>query len=78
LDKGQVYFVGDALEKLKTVVSHENALFVSDLSFSAAHLGKLALKSFENQDFADLAYFVPNYLKEFKALHSKKNPLLQL
>lgn len=78
LEKGRVYFVGNALEKLQTVVSHENAEFVSDLSFSAAHLGKLAWDKYKNHDFVDLAYFVPNYLKEFKALHSKKNPLLEL
>lgn len=77
-EKGRVYFIGDALEKVKTVVSSENAQFVSDLTVSAAHLGKLAFIKFQNQDFADLAYFVPNYLKEFKALHSKRNPLLSL
>ncbi len=78
LEKGRVYFVGDALEKVKAYVQSENAQFVSDLTFSAAHLGKLAWGKFQNQDFADIAYFVPNYLKEFKALHSKKNPLLSL
>jgi tRNA threonylcarbamoyladenosine biosynthesis protein TsaB len=78
LEKGRVYFIGDALEKVKTVVSSENAQFVSDLTFSAAHLGRLAWGKFQNQDFADIAYFVPNYLKEFKALQSKKNPLLSL
>ncbi len=78
LEKWKVYFVGDALEKVKRVVQSENALFISDRSFSAAHLGKLAWDKFQKQDFADLAYFVPNYLKEFKALQSKKNPLLSL
>lgn len=78
LEKGRVYFVGDALEKLKGVVQSENAQFVSDLNLSAAHLGKLAFMKFQKQDFADIAYFVPNYLKEFKALQSKKNPLLSL
>lgn len=78
LKKGRVYFVGDALEKLKPVVSSENATFLTDLTFSATHLGKLAWDKFQRQDFADLAYFVPNYLKEFKALHSKKNPLFSV
>lgn len=78
LELGRVYFIGDALEKVKTVVTSKNAQFVSDLKFSAAHLGKLAWVKFQNQDFADLAYFVPNYLKEFKALHSKKNPLFNI
>lgn len=78
LEIGRVYFVGDALEKVKAVVQSENAHFVSDLTFSSVHLGKLAWAKFQNQDFADIAYFVPNYLKEFKALQSKKNPLLNL
>lgn len=78
LETARVYFVGDALEKVKGVVQNENAQFISDLTFSAAHLGKLAWGKFKNQDFADIAYFVPNYLKEFKALQSKKNPLLNL
>ena len=76
LEKGKVYFVGDALEKVKAVVKSKNAVFVSDLTFSASHLGNLAWAKFQYQDFADLSYFVPNYLKEFKALHSKNNPLL--
>lgn len=78
LEKGPVYFIGNAVEKVKTVVTNENARFVPDLTFSALHLGKLAFSKFANQDFADLAYLVPNYLKEFKALHSMKNPLLGL
>lgn len=78
LEKGPVYFLGNAVEKVKTVVANENSRFIPDLTFSALHMGKLAYSKFENQDFANLAYFVPNYLKEFKALHSKKNPLLDL
>jgi tRNA threonylcarbamoyladenosine biosynthesis protein TsaB len=78
LENGRVYFLGDAVEKVRSVVSSENATFRSDLSFSAAHMGKLAWKKFRKAEFADLAYFVPNYLKEFKALQSKKNPLLNL
>jgi tRNA threonylcarbamoyladenosine biosynthesis protein TsaB len=78
LENGRVYFLGDAVEKVKSVVSGENATFRSDVSFSASHMGKLALEKFRKAEFADLAYFVPNYLKEFKALHAKKNPLLSL
>lgn len=78
LEKGRVYFVGDALGKVKAVVKNENAQFVSDLTFSAFHLGKLAWAKFQRKDFADIAYFVPNYLKEFKALQSTKNPLLSI
>ena len=75
LDKNQVYFVGDAVEKVSKVIVHSNAVFL-DLKISADYVGVLAYEKFESGEFADLAYFVPNYLKEFKALQSKKNPLL--
>jgi tRNA threonylcarbamoyladenosine biosynthesis protein TsaB len=78
LEKGRVYFLGDAVGKVKSSVSSENAEFLVDLSFSAKHMGEISLAKFQRKEFADLAYFVPNYLKEFKALHSKKNPLLSL
>ncbi|MEB2781688.1 tRNA (adenosine(37)-N6)-threonylcarbamoyltransferase complex dimerization subunit type 1 TsaB [Algoriphagus sp. C2-6-M1] len=75
LEKGKVYFVGDAVNKVSEVIKHPNACFL-DLKISAAYVGILAYKKFQSGEFADLAYFVPNYLKEFKALQSKKNPLL--
>lgn len=78
MKRGRVYFLGDAVEKVQSIVSNENAQFISDISFSAAHMGRIALEKFRKGEFADLAYFVPNYLKEFKALHSTKNPLLTL
>ncbi|WP_057938230.1 tRNA (adenosine(37)-N6)-threonylcarbamoyltransferase complex dimerization subunit type 1 TsaB [Algoriphagus resistens] len=75
LEKGKVYFVGDAVKKVSEVVNHLNALFL-DVEISAEYIGALAYEKFQNKEFADLAYFAPNYLKEFKALKSKKNPLL--
>lgn len=75
LQKGRVYFVGDAVRKVSEVIHHSNAEFL-DVEISAEHVGALAYKKFVENEFADLAYFVPNYLKEFKALQSKKNPLL--
>lgn len=74
LDKGKVYFVGDAVEKVSQVISHPNANFLR-IAVSADLIGKEAYVKYQNQEFEDLAYFVPNYLKEFKALHSKKNLL---
>lgn len=74
----RVYFLGDAVGKVESIIKHDHANFVSGLSFSAQHMGGLAFSKFQKGQFADLAYFVPNYLKEFKALHPKKNPLLSL
>jgi tRNA threonylcarbamoyladenosine biosynthesis protein TsaB len=80
LEIGRVYFVGDGVEKVQEEVQHVNALFVEDWasSLSAKNMGQLAFEKFARQEWEDLAYFVPNYLKEFKALQSTKNPLLKL
>lgn len=78
LERGKVYFSGDAVAKVKSVISHRNAVFLENLAVSASNLGGLAYEKFQSKSFEDIAYFVPNYLKEFKALHSKKNPLLSL
>jgi tRNA threonylcarbamoyladenosine biosynthesis protein TsaB len=80
LEKGKVYFVGDGVEKVQEEVQHLNALFIADWasSLSAKNMGQLAFEKFARQEWEDLAYFVPNYLKEFKALQSTKNPLLKL
>lgn len=79
LDKGRVYFVGDGVEKVKEEVKSANALFIADwaISLSAKNMGILASEKHARQEWEDLAYFVPNYLKEFKALQSTKNPLLK-
>lgn len=75
LEKSKVYFVGDAVKKVSEMVTHRNAEFL-EVEISAGNIGALAFEKFQREEFADLAYFVPNYLKEFKALQSKKNPLL--
>lgn len=78
LQSHRVYFLGDAVEKVESMVKSKNAVFLTGVTFSARHMGGLAFGKYQKAEFADLAYFVPNYLKEFKALHSKKNPLLSL
>mgnify|MGYP005748120309 CR=1 FL=1 len=78
LSKGKVVFLGDAVDKIRQTISGPEVEIRGDVHFSASHMGLLALQKFEKEEFEDIAYFVPNYLKEFKALHSKKNPLLSL
>jgi tRNA threonylcarbamoyladenosine biosynthesis protein TsaB len=72
---GKVYFLGDGLAKLTDILSHENAVFLPNLN-SASSIGSLAFKKYLHKSFEDIAYFEPNYLKEFRVLTSKKNPLL--
>lgn len=75
LEEGLVYFLGDGIEKAKEVLSHQNARFLPCLNSSKA-LGNIAYQKFLESEFEDLAYFEPNYLKEFRVLTSKKNPFL--
>jgi tRNA threonylcarbamoyladenosine biosynthesis protein TsaB len=79
LEKGRVYFVGDGAEKVKGYAQHPNALFSDswEQSLSAKNMGQLAFEKFLREDLEDLAYYVPNYLKEFKALQSSKNPFVK-
>ncbi|WP_186756152.1 tRNA (adenosine(37)-N6)-threonylcarbamoyltransferase complex dimerization subunit type 1 TsaB [Echinicola salinicaeni] len=75
LEKGLVYFLGDGANKVSRVIQHPNARYFS-LTNSASSVGELALLKFEKEEFVDVAYFEPNYLKEFRVVKSKKNPLL--
>ncbi|MBW3470147.1 tRNA (adenosine(37)-N6)-threonylcarbamoyltransferase complex dimerization subunit type 1 TsaB [Arthrospiribacter ruber] len=76
LEKGEVIFVGDGSDKLRQVLNHSNAFFPGFVN-TAKSIGKIAFRKFNQKEFVDLAYFEPNYLKEFIALKSTKNPLLQ-
>lgn len=71
----KVYFIGNAGEKISDLLSSSNAVILEG-EFSAKWIGPLAYQKFRENNFEDIAYFVPNYLKEFQALHSRKNPLL--
>lgn len=74
LENGKIYFVGDGVEKLKMVLGHANSVFMEGQN-SAIGVGVLAYKRYLDGKFEDLAYFEPNYLKEFRVIASKKNPL---
>ncbi|SNS72050.1 tRNA threonylcarbamoyladenosine biosynthesis protein TsaB [Belliella buryatensis] len=75
LDRERVYFLGDGSEKFSTFCKHPNACFLPHLN-SSCTIGNLAFDKFQKREFEDLAYFEPNYLKEFMVLKSKKNPFL--
>jgi len=60
-----IVFFGDGAEKLKNVIVHNNARFLDDVHPSAKNLGVLAYKKFIKNDFENIAYFEPYYLKDF-------------
>ena len=67
LKNGIVTFVGDAVNKAKELIVHENANFIEDIYPSALEMGTLAFEKFQQQAFEDVAYFEPYYLKDFVA-----------
>ncbi len=65
LAKGKVYFLGDGAEKCKEIITHENAIFLDGYFPSAKQMAALSFEKYQNNDFEDVAYFEPFYLKDF-------------
>ena len=65
LDLGPVYFIGDGVEKFKTICTHKNAVFIEGKLPSANEMSLLAEKKYKKRDLEDVAYFEPYYLKDF-------------
>lgn len=72
LSKGPVYFFGDGAMKCREVIQHPNAHFIEGIQPLAKNMMPLAERSFLRNEFQDVAYFEPFYLKEFVALKPKK------
>ncbi len=71
--KNTIYFLGDCSEKAKTVLTKENFVFLDDKLFpSANEMSLLSFEKFNNNEFEDLAYFEPYYLKDFLITTSKR------
>lgn len=67
LKKGNVYFAGDGAEKCKNIITHVNAQFVDKVFPSSKEMPVVSNKKYKAQEFEDLAYFEPFYLKDFIA-----------
>ncbi|MBQ8672993.1 MAG: tRNA (adenosine(37)-N6)-threonylcarbamoyltransferase complex dimerization subunit type 1 TsaB [Bacteroides sp.] len=72
LDKHPVYFFGNGAAKCKEKLTHPNAHFIDNIHPLASMMFPLAEKAIARQDFKDVAYFEPFYLKEFVAGTPKK------
>ena len=68
-----LYFVGDCAEKCKPVLTKENFIFLDEIKFpSAKEMSFLSFEKYQKNDFVDVAYFEPYYLKDFMMTISKK------
>ncbi len=73
LKKQKTYLVGDGVEKCKGIITSKNAVFIDDKLPSANEMSILSYKKFKKNNFEDVAYFEPFYLKDFVAIKSKKS-----
>ncbi len=68
-----LYFVGDCAEKCKPVLNKENHVFLEEIKYpSAKEMSFLSFEKYQKNDFVDVAYFEPYYLKDFMMTVSKK------
>jgi tRNA threonylcarbamoyladenosine biosynthesis protein TsaB len=64
LKKGKIIFCGSGSPKLSSILSHPNAIISEDAG-NALQMVPLAEQKWAQNDFANLAYSEPFYLKEF-------------
>ncbi len=74
LDGHPVYFFGNGAAKCMEAIGHPNARLIEGIRPLAKHMMPLAEKRIAMEQYEDVAYFTPFYLKDFVAKPSK--PLL--
>jgi len=66
INNGPIYIIGDCASKVKTVLTHEKFVFLENHIFpSAKEMATLSYRLFKQNNFVDVAYFEPFYLKDF-------------
>lgn len=71
LDRGVVYFFGNGAEKCMEAINHPNARYIIGIEPLAKNMLPLADMKFHKGETADVAYFVPEYLKDYVAKKPK-------
>lgn len=71
----RILMFGNGSTKAADVIKAHNVKFIPDIHPLAIDMIALAEKAYANKDFIDLAYSVPNYIKDFQASTPKKNIL---
>lgn len=72
LDERPVFFFGNGAGKCTSVINHPNAYYIEGIEPLAKWMQPLAEKRFLNEQFEDVAYFEPFYLKDFVAIKPKE------
>lgn len=69
------YIFGNGMPKFREIASQENLVFIDDIYPDASNMGRLAFGRYNSSTFEDVAYFEPNYLKEWRTTTQKKQLL---
>ena len=72
LNGQKVYFFGDGAQKCKGFITHKNAVFIDEKFPSAKEMSIISYEKYLKNEFEDVAYFEPFYLKEFLGVIPKK------
>lgn len=75
LPERKIMFFGNGATKCQESLSHPNAVFPDDEGPLARNMGSLAFDAWDRNDFEDVAYFEPFYLKDFIATIPKQKVL---
>lgn len=67
LKQYKILFFGNGAEKCVNELTHPNALFEGPVKTSARFMQIMAEEKYNNNEFEDVAYFEPFYLKNFVA-----------
>ncbi|OIQ40960.1 MAG: tRNA (adenosine(37)-N6)-threonylcarbamoyltransferase complex dimerization subunit type 1 TsaB [Bacteroidetes bacterium MedPE-SWsnd-G1] len=67
-----VYFIGDGVAKTKELIKNSNAHFIQDKLPSSREMASISNAKYLENQFEDVAYFEPYYLKDFLVTPSKK------
>lgn len=73
LNNRKVVFFGNGAAKCEKSLQSPNAQFIDGVICSANNMVELSYQSFKNNQFEDVAYFEPFYLKDFIATIPRKN-----
>jgi len=60
------YLFGNGSDKLKESFTDVSFVYIDNIAPSAISMGNLAYTKYQNQQFEDIAYYEPDYLKEFQ------------
>ena len=72
LDERPVYFFGNGAAKCMEAINHPNAHLIKGIEPLGKYMFPLAERKFLREEYEDVAYFVPFYLKDFVAKTPKK------